>query len=85
MLLRQFVLSFSPFVSTRKGLMNQHFERHFSNWGVIKKSDLEKLIEKSNSEGKRSFALVDVREPYELRQTGKIPTSINIPRTNFFF
>lgn len=83
MFLRQIALSFSPFVSTRKALlMSNQLERHFSSWGVIQKSEIEKLIENSRSSGKRSFVLVDVREPSELRITGKIPTSINIPRTN---
>lgn len=28
--------------------------------------------------------LIDVREPHELENTGRIPTSINIPRKSFF-
>ena len=41
---------------------------------IISTDELKELIDK-----KEDYILVDVREPDEIKEYGKIPTSINIP------
>lgn len=46
----------------------------------IKIATYEEIKDLPNSPEK---LLIDVREPHELENTGRIPTSINIPRKSF--
>lgn len=49
----------------------------------INTEDFVKLV-KQNQEGLEGLQLIDVREPEELEETGKIPGSINIPCRSVF-
>ncbi|CEI65806.1 hypothetical protein FVEN_g7516 [Fusarium venenatum] len=68
--------AFAPFAkSLRSYSVKEEPTKDFKKWEF---EELKKLVEDGTHE---DIIIVDVREPYELFETGKIPGAINIPIT----
>lgn len=57
-----------------------HFLRNFCTSDKSSKENIATYEEVKDLPNHPDILLIDVREPEELQETGKIPTSINIPR-----